>query len=124
MLHFVLHLSHDSESQFLSFVVTITERITAELTYGCWGHVNVSVGAKCGGVCKYSWTENMSAMLCENLGCGKPIQQTKSPENSQKVIITRLHTTTYTRNLTQSVMVMRKNVPRCIQAYVVCSGNV
>lgn len=112
-------------SFFLCFVVTTADHISANLTKGCWGHVNVCVGNKCGGVCKDSWTQKMSAMLCENLGCGKPIQSIMNQEYFQEVIITSLYTTTYTRNLNQGIVIM-KNDSDCIKnpAYVVCSGNV
>lgn len=67
----------------------------------------------------------MSAMLCDNLGCGKPIQTTRNQEYFQEVIIASLYPTTYTRNVSQSVIVM-KNDGAWIKnpAYVVCSGNV
>lgn len=111
-------------------MVTATERITANLTSECWGHVNICVGTKCGGVSKDSWTQNMSAMLCDNLGCGKPVQPTKNQEYFQEVIIASLYPTTYTRNVSQSVMVMKNdhNLEQMTwnknPAYVVCSGNV
>lgn len=106
-------------------MVIVTERITANLTSECWGHVNVCVGTKCGGVSKDSWTQSMSAMLCDNLGCGKPVQPTGNQEYFQGVIIASLHPTMYTRNVSQSVVVMKNNKNWIKNpAYVVCSGNV
>lgn len=106
-------------------MVTTTERITANLTSDCWGHVNICVGSKCGGVSRDYWTQNLSAMLCDNLGCGKPVQPTRNQEYSQEVIIASLYPTMYTRNVSQSVMVMKNDGAQIKNpAYVVCSGNV
>ncbi|XP_056897293.1 scavenger receptor cysteine-rich type 1 protein M160 [Takifugu flavidus] len=105
--------------------VTCSERITANLTSECWGHVNICVGTKCGGVSKVSWTQNMSVMLCDNLGCGKPVQPTRNQEYFQEVIIASLYPTAHTRNVSQSVIVMKNDSAQIKNpAYVVCSGSI
>ncbi|TNM86312.1 hypothetical protein fugu_006542 [Takifugu bimaculatus] len=105
--------------------VTCSERITANLTSECWGHVNICVGTKCGGVSKVSWTQNMSVMLCDNLGCGKPVQPIRNQKYFQEVIIASLYPTAHTRNVSQSVIVMKNDRARIKNpAYVVCSGSI
>lgn len=98
------------------------------LTEGCWGHVNVYVKEKWGGVRIDTWQEEKSKTLCKNLGCGTSIATTKSPKGRKKVIVESLHTIVPATNLNQSILVLSQNETNSTQpnydsAYVVCSGN-
>lgn len=108
------------------FLVATTESIKVDLTNGCWGNVNVCMGKQCGGVCKDTWSDQKSEMLCENLGCGNTILTGKNPLEKSGVMVKSFHTTTHTTNLNQSIMVKsNERDTTCIQnaVYVVCSGN-
>lgn len=125
MLSFSVHLLTSLRCcVFFPFVVPTTESMMVNLTNGCWGHVSVCVGTRCGGVCKDSWSNSLSRMLCESLSCGRPIQHTTNQQYSQEVLITSFHTKKYTRSLNQSTMVVN-NEGSCAKqpAYVVCSGK-
>lgn len=103
--------------------------IKVDLTEGCWGHVNVCVGGKCGGVRRDTWSKQKSATLCRNLGCGTTIESAESPDVKSKVIVESLHTTSLTANLNQSILVLSQRrhfepPSKSSSAYVVCSGNV
>lgn len=96
------------------------------LTKDCWGHVSVCLGSRCGGVCGDTWSQNLSSMLCKSLSCGRPVQANRDPTRrpaSQQVLISSFQTTTHTRSLSQSAMVLATG--RCYSdpVYVVCSGN-
>lgn len=104
--------------------------IKVDLTEGCWGHVNVCVEGKCGGVRNDTWLEEKSKSLCKNLGCGTAIAFTESPNGKSEVIVESLHTFLPANNFNRSVVVLSQIQPksRTIQpnhhaAYVVCSGN-
>lgn len=104
--------------------------IKVDLTEGCWGHVNVCVGGKCGGVRRDTWSKQKSDTLCRNLGCGTTIASTESLGGKVlNVIVESLHTTSLTANLNQSILVLSQSQhfeppSESSSAYVVCSGNV
>lgn len=112
---------------FLCSVVPTPGSVRVELSHGCWGHVSVCLGTRCGGACQDLWSHNLSSLLCQSLGCGPAIQPTyrgSSPFLGQ-ALITSFHTTAHTRDLSQSAMVVNAQ-GRCGDpdpAYVVCSGN-
>lgn len=97
--------------------------IKVDLTEGCWGHVNVCVGEKCGGVRRDTWSKEKSGTLCRNLGCGTSINPDKSPDGKSEVIIQSLHATLLTANLNQSILVLSHDYGDRRSAYVVCSGK-
>lgn len=101
--------------------------IKVDLTDGCWGHVNVCVGGKCGGVRRDTWSEEKSDTLCGNLGCGTTIATADNPDGKSQVIVESLHTKFLTDNLNKSVLVLSKinpnEKPNHRSAFVVCSGN-
>lgn len=103
-----------------------TESIKVNLTNDCWGTVIICVGNKCGGVCKETWSDDKSDMLCKNLGCGTVITQAENPAEKIEVIVKSLHTAGGNTNLNHSVMVMNdEKDTTCTlnSAYVVCSGD-
>lgn len=115
-----------SKPQMLSLPITVvatTGSITVNLTFGCWGHVSVCLGNRCGGVCNDCWSQNLSSMLCQSLSCGKPVQNTTNQESFQEVLISSFHPATHTNDLNQSAMVVNSNSCSRKPAYVVCSGN-
>lgn len=98
-----------------------------DLTEDCWGHVNVCVEGKCGGVRIDTWSKEKSDTLCQNLGCGTTITSTESPNGKSAVIVESLHTNA-NANLNLSILVLSQIQPKSHQpnhrsAYVVCSGN-
>lgn len=101
-----------------------TGNITVKLSNGCWGHVSVCLATRCGGVCKDAWSHNLSSILCQSLSCGQPVQPTGAQDQVHDVLISSVHTTAYTRSLSQSAMLVN-NGSSCANnpAYVVCSGN-
>lgn len=107
-------------------MVFTTESIKVNLTNDCWGTVLICVGNKCGGVCKETWSDEKSSMLCQNLGCGTAILGDKNPAEKREVIVKSLHTTAHTTNLNQSLVVMNDEKDTSCTfnpAYVVCSGD-
>lgn len=97
-----------------------------DLTNGCWGNVRVCMGTKCGGVCKDTWSDNMSQMLCKSLGCGKTLPPKKPPANSE-VMIMSFQTPVSNMNLKHSIMIENDGTDAtCNQnpVYATCSGNI
>ena len=92
------------------------------LTKKCWGKVNICVGGECGGVRADTWTDTMSMMLCEQLGCGN---NSRTDSEESMVIIKSVHMLQKTDNLTKCNFVKYDNETRKVQkaANVVCSGN-
>lgn len=116
--------------QMLSLPITVvptTGSITVNLTLGCWGHVNVCLGTRCGGVCNDCWSQNLSRTLCQSLSCGKPVQKITNQESFQEVLISSFHPNfnpnSHTNDLNQSAMVINNDSCNSKPAYVVCSGN-
>ncbi|XP_056115506.1 antigen WC1.1 [Rhinichthys klamathensis goyatoka] len=56
--------------------VNVTLRNKPEKNERCWGVVEVCKNGICGGVCMDTWKIEDSTKICDNLGCGKPIQIT------------------------------------------------
>ncbi|XP_038586007.1 scavenger receptor cysteine-rich type 1 protein M160-like [Micropterus salmoides] len=107
--------------------VTCSGKIKINLTNQCHGRVNVCVNETCGGVCADTWTEQMSLMLCKNLGCGDKILRLQKKHEISNVIIQSLHTTQHTTKVNQCNLVRRaENDEACKNnaAYVACSGSV
>lgn len=112
---------------FLCFVVATSGSIKVSLTNGCWGNVAVCVGMRCGGLCEDTWSDQKSAMLCGNLGCGRQSKSSiKKSDDASEVIVKSVHITEATTNLNQSILVRNYDkettCPKS-RAYVVCSGN-
>lgn len=110
----------------ICFFVGTTGKIKINLTNQCHGRVNVCVNETCGGVCADTWTEQMSLMLCKNLGCGDKILRLQKKHEISNVIIQSLHTTQHTTKVNQCNLVRRaENDEACKNnaAYVACSGN-
>ena len=94
------------------------------LTEGCWGTVNVCMGGNCGRVCKDSWTDKNSEMLCKERGCGDEVLTPYKTPGKTNVIFKSLHKTKNTANLTECNFVKNDEEDLlCEPAYVVCSGN-
>ncbi|XP_070825415.1 scavenger receptor cysteine-rich type 1 protein M130 [Chaetodon trifascialis] len=107
--------------------VTCSGNIQVNLTEQCWGNVNVCVGGVCGGVCKDTWTDAKSDMLCENLGCGKRIPDANGSPEKIEVTVKSLHIRPGSTNLNQSSFIMNNEKDGTCNrnpAYVVCSGSV
>ncbi|XP_076597662.1 scavenger receptor cysteine-rich type 1 protein M160 [Chaetodon auriga] len=107
--------------------VTCSGNIEVNLTEWCWGNVNVCAGGRCGGVCKDTWTDAKSQMLCENLGCGNRIPGANSSPDKTEVIVKSLHLRPRGANLNQSSLIMKDEKDGTCNrnpAYVVCSGSV
>nr|XP_040050187.1 scavenger receptor cysteine-rich type 1 protein M130 isoform X2 [Gasterosteus aculeatus aculeatus] len=119
------NLSSDHEDTIA--YVTCSGKITANLTNGCWGNVNVCLGKKCGGVCSDGWGNSKAVMLCEDLGCGNSVLKATSTPKESQVIMKSVHSTTETTNMTQCNFVTRDENDinyKCSPAYVVCSGSI
>lgn len=99
-----------------------------DLTEDCWGHVNVCVEGKCGGVRSDIWPEEKSEKLCQHLKCGTSIKTIEIPNGKSEVIVESLHTILPRASLNQSILVLSRIEPKSYRpsyrsAYVVCSGN-
>lgn len=108
------------------FLVATTGETNVSLTNECWGKVRFCMGGKCGGVCKDTWTDADSVMLCKNLGCGDKILTANKDPGAYDVIIKSLHATAHTTNLTQCNFIQyNEGDTTCNHnpAYVVCLGN-
>lgn len=98
-----------------------------DLTNGCWGKVRVCMGTKCGGVCKDTWSDDMSQMLCKNLGCGNKILRPKNPPVNGEVMITCFQTPMSNMNLNNSIMIKKDDRDATCNrnpAFATCSGNI
>ncbi|XP_045911254.1 scavenger receptor cysteine-rich type 1 protein M130 isoform X2 [Micropterus dolomieu] len=108
--------------------VTCSGKIEINLANQCYGRVNVCVNETCGGVCADTWTEQMSLMLCKDLGCGDKILHLQQKKHEiSNVIIQSLHTTQHTTKVNQCNLVRSaENGEACENkaAYVACSGSV
>ncbi|XP_041802231.1 antigen WC1.1 [Chelmon rostratus] len=107
--------------------VKCSGNIQVGLTDRCWGNVNVCMGEKCGGVCKDTWTEQKSAMLCKNLGCGNAIPGVVISPEETGVIFKSLHLRQSATNLHQSSFIEYDETDVACNrnpAHVVCSGSV
>ncbi|XP_066499365.1 scavenger receptor cysteine-rich type 1 protein M160 [Hoplias malabaricus] len=60
----------NSTSNTTNLYVNCVGTVEVKLTNPCWGDVEVCFGSECGGICEQTWTNDLSDMLCENLGCG------------------------------------------------------
>lgn len=95
-----------------------------DLTEDCWGHVNVCVEGKCGGVRSDIWPEENSKTLCQHLKCGTSIKTNEIPNGKSEVIVESLHTILQKASLNQSILVLSRIEPKSYRsAYVICSGN-
>ncbi|KAM3616980.1 uncharacterized protein V6R79_000555 [Siganus canaliculatus] len=105
--------------------VSCSGNVRVNLTENCWGNVNVCIGDECGGVCKDSWTEDMSTSLCKSQNCGDERTSSNNPPEKIKVLFSSLHPTNDKRNLNQCNLVKKDTEgPTCKPASVVCSGSI
>ncbi len=90
----------------------------------CWGTVNVCRDGKCGGVCRDTWRNEDSKMICTDLGCGDQI----SKQLQFKIISHRSHTIVCTAQKSakyENVPFIPNNDSTCnTPAQVICTGNV
>lgn len=115
-------------------VVTLTNenKEVEESKRRCSGHVQVCQGTNCRGVCNDVWIEKYSIMLCENLGCGKPIKipdsmrKLMTTSTKQPAIISSVHCPKEVSNLSQCSFVGNSTVscssPQST-VHIVCSGS-
>ncbi|XP_053173316.1 antigen WC1.1 [Scomber japonicus] len=117
-------LSSDSNATIAT--VTCSGKINVNLTNKCWGMVNVCMGGECGGVCKNTWTDNMSESLCKELGCGN-ISLKSYKQESSVVIVKSLHSPKNAAKLANYNFVKNDDNDKTFSqnpAYVVCSGSI
>ncbi|XP_076133010.1 scavenger receptor cysteine-rich type 1 protein M130 isoform X1 [Alosa pseudoharengus] len=113
--------------------VTCTDEVTLKLTNDnkdlekskrrCWGEVNVCHGDACHGVCGDVWSEKHSEMLCQDLGCGRPVTnlERKSP-NTLQATVSSVHCPSKVSDLSRCRFVMNATC-KVSTIYVVCSGS-
>ncbi|XP_048096550.1 scavenger receptor cysteine-rich type 1 protein M130 [Alosa alosa] len=111
--------------------VTCTDEVTLKLTNDnkdlekskrrCWGEVSVCHGDACHGVCGDVWSEKHSEMLCQDLGCGRPVTnlERKSP-NTLKATVSSVHCPSKVSDLSRCRFVMNATC-KVSTIYVVCS---
>ncbi|XP_034551085.1 scavenger receptor cysteine-rich type 1 protein M160 [Notolabrus celidotus] len=108
--------------------VKCTGKFKVNLTEECWGDVNICMGEECGGVCRDTWSNKKSEMLCKNLGCGRAIHLAKNPlQERSDVMFKSLHTTNRTTDLSQCNFIKHGEKETTCggkAAHVVCSGSV
>ncbi|KAK7145628.1 hypothetical protein R3I93_013384 [Phoxinus phoxinus] len=94
----------------------------------CWGTVEVCHDGICGGVCKDTWTIEHSAKICDNLGCGKPIQSLLKNPFLTKYSGSVNHYSVYclkeVKNISMCRFIPISDSTCKVPAQVICTGSV
>lgn len=106
--------------------VNVTLQNMSEKDERCWGTVEVCKNEKCGGVCKIESED--SVKICNDLGCGKPIQSPLKNRSPTEYRGSVTHYSVYCLNEVKNISMCRF-IPisdsSCRDpAQVICTGNV
>lgn len=110
----------------LPFLGSVNVKLRNPLAERCWGAVEICRGDKCGGVCSETWFSKHSRMICQNLGCGVPVQSESFKKDNIVVIPVNdysVHCSKYVQKMSKCNFISNKdscNSP----AQVICTGNV
>ncbi|XP_023682448.2 scavenger receptor cysteine-rich type 1 protein M130 [Paramormyrops kingsleyae] len=103
--------------------VTCSGSVSVHLENTCWGQVEICKNGICGAVCASSWTEDLSEMLCENLGCGKAFPAMDQHKLNNSVLYNSIYCPAPTKNITQCNIKLQDNSSCKKAARVFCSAS-
>ncbi len=91
----------------------------------CWGTVNVCRDGKCGGVCRDTWRNEDSKMICTDLGCGDQIsKQLQFKINKPPVTYHSVYCSEKVLNMKMCLFIPNNDSTCNTPAQVICTGNV
>ncbi|XP_060788367.1 scavenger receptor cysteine-rich type 1 protein M130-like isoform X2 [Neoarius graeffei] len=96
-----------------------------QLKNKCHGKVQVCSNENCMDLCKDTWMEKQSGMLCKSLGCGMAIRQEYNGMQESGVNLASVHCSQTAENFSQCNFFKLNNTSFCQNpAYVFCTGSV